>query len=572
MLNEEHARGPGIRRAALFFGPLAALALLSQIIATLLAPAGIYYPDSFCYVVLPHGAPCSGHPPGITLVWAIAGLGVLSEHRVLIGQAVLGIAAVVFLGWALRTVSSVGVAFTLAAAFAVLPLRLFFTRTLMTETVETFFVCLFLAAAAEVVRVARPRALLGWTLLASLALGGAASVHFAFLPVAIGLWLVLAVIVALRAPWSGLMSGRRLRGVAGVATASLLVVLGTVLPAALDEYRWYGTLSGNPVQGTTLAARWSPVLSCSVPPGSMPMTRVVIAAACQDRSWRSPTGITVDAMWNLPISNSLILGPDKRPATFAAVQGQLTGIVRRAMLAHPVEVAKQVLMSLVWQIGGTPYDDISGFHSASSNRSSGDWTLGVPSFPNEATWFGSATMTPISTQLRPMLELMSGTMRVAQVLLWLALGGCAVRLGGRLARRLRRWPVPIILGRRMIPGEARRWLTMDSAPLLGVLVGVATLLSGISVAIGSMPSFHYELPLTPFVLVILGLCLRRPGYADVPAPDMNCSGSTEMNSASDSAISVSPARTSAVMEILRPRHSVARARPISSTPSGVGLR
>jgi len=124
----------------------------------------------------------------------------------------------------------------------------------------------------------------------------------------------------------------------------------------------------------------------------------------------------------------------------------------------------------------------------------------------------------------------------------------------------------------MISGEARRWLTMDSAPLLGVLVGVATLLSGISVAIGSMPSFHYELPLTPFVLVILGLCLRRPGYADVPAPDMNCSGSTEMNSASDSAISVSPARTSAVMEILRPRHSVARARPISSTPSGVGLR
>ena len=49
--NEKHARRPGIRRAARFFGPLAVLALLSQVIATLVAPAGISYPDSFCYLV-----------------------------------------------------------------------------------------------------------------------------------------------------------------------------------------------------------------------------------------------------------------------------------------------------------------------------------------------------------------------------------------------------------------------------------------------------------------------------------------------------------------------------------------
>ncbi len=60
MSNEKHARRPGIRRAARFFGPLAVLALLSQVIATLVAPAGIYYPNSFCYVVLPHGAPSVG--------------------------------------------------------------------------------------------------------------------------------------------------------------------------------------------------------------------------------------------------------------------------------------------------------------------------------------------------------------------------------------------------------------------------------------------------------------------------------------------------------------------------------
>lgn len=528
-------------RTAGFFGLLGLVAGAVQVVAALLAPVGLYYPDAFCYVVVPKGAPCSGHPPGITMVWRILGLGVLSEHRVLVVQAVLGVASVLLLGWALRSRGSDRVALVLAGAFALLPLRLFFTRTLMTETVETFFICAFLAAAVQCTRPARWWSHVGWQLVASACLGAAASVHFAFLPVAIGLWVAMVAITTLQAPWVGLARGRRLPGIVGSSAVALLVLLATMLPAALDEHRWYGTLSGNPVQGTTLVARWSPLLGCTAPAGSLPMTRTVIAAACRDRTWASPPGKNVDAMWNPPISDSLLRGPDESAAQFAAVQGQLTAIVRSAMLAHPAAVVRQVVASLAWQVVGSPYDDVPGFHSAASDVATGDWTLGVPAFPNLATWFDGHPAGHHGGSIAPMLTVVSGTLRLAQVLLWLALAGSLVRLVQRWGRRRQGQRVDPLLDLRPLPGEGRRWLTMEAGPLLGVVAGTGLLLAGLATAVGSMPSFHYELPITPFVLVILGLCLTRPGYVEVPAPEVNCSGLTEMNSASDSAIRVSPA-------------------------------
>jgi hypothetical protein len=107
------------------------------------------------------------------------------------------------------------------------------------------------------------------------------------------------------------------------------------------------------------------------------------------------------------------------------------------MLAHPAAVVRQVAASLAWQVAGSPYDDVPGFHSAASDVATGDWTLGVPAFPNLATWFDGHPPRHHGGSIAPMLTVVSGTLRLAQVLLWLALAGSLVRLVQRWGRRRR---------------------------------------------------------------------------------------------------------------------------------------
>lgn len=452
-------------------------------------PHGLYFPDSWCYVIVRDGPPCMAHDPATGWFWSVGTLGIRSADAVLWLQAILGIATALVLYRILAVLATVRWAIAGACLFAVLPMQLLMERTFLSETIETAFIALALLAALSALRSAEVWRTMIWTGVVALSMGCALAVHTAFLLPAVATALVLVILLARRL-WA--TAARRGVVVVGLAVISIAGLVMPALPEAASYHRWYGVWTTDVAQGTFLLTRWAPLVSCEVPDATTPRARAEIKAACKVHSFGAPPGITQWLTWTSPFTYSAATAAEIRHEQVGRTEAQLRQAAIAGMADHSSAFVGQMLASLGWQVGGAPNDDLWQYRSPRQDRFV---STGSEIFTGFSQWFGPAGI-PRGRPGDPILiRSVAGTTRSGQVLLWVALGFGSWRL---VRRRLRRRPW---LAHRT-PRTSMAWV---------VTTMVAT--SMLAVAFGTYPVFRYWSPIIPALIVLAVLAVTRP-----PAP------------------------------------------------------
>ena len=480
-------------RGAIIVGLVAAII---RAITAVAQPHGLYFPDSWCYVIVRDGPPCMAHDPATGWFWSVGTLGIRSADSVLWLQGILGIATALMLYRILVVLSTVRWAIAGACLFAVLPVQLLMERTFLSETVETFFIVLGLLVGLSALRAAEAWRAAIWVGAAALSMGCALAVHAAFLLPALAASVVLVVLICRRL-WS--RQGRPGFMVLGLAAVTSLGLLVPALPEAASYHRWFGVWTTDVAQGTFLLTRWAPLVSCDIPPGTTPRAKAEITAACKVHSFGAPPGITPWLTWPSPVTYDASSPKRIAHERVGLTEAQLRQAAISGMTAHPVAFAGQMLASIGWQIGGAPNDDLWQYRSPKLDRFISPW---ADDFPDFTQWFGPDGI-PRGRPGAPILvAAVAGTTRSGQVLLWVCLGFGAWRLVRR--RRQRRPWLP-----HLTPRTSMAWVSTTM---------VAT--SMVAVAFGTYPVFRYWAPITPalIVLAVLSVTSRPKATAEVPTP------------------------------------------------------
>lgn len=473
------------------------VAIIARAIGTVVAPWALYFPDSWCYVITRAVRPCPSHEPAINGFWRLFTFGSLSETHVLWAQAILGVVTALLVTWTLLRVSRWWVAMVAGWVAAVLPLQIWLERSMLTETAETFFLALFLAASCSALRTRRAVLIVIWSAVAAAAVGCAAAVHTAALLPAVTLVVALVVFVLWQSANS--MPNRLLRYVA-LPAVCVVSMVGPTLPTLVSYHRWYSMWTTDPAQASFLVTRWSPIVDCTPPPGAMGRTHHVLRVVCTQRTFLSPPGWNQDLLWRPPLGNWALSLRKITPQEFATAQSQLLGAVERGIAAHPGAFLGQMWSSVVFQLTATPVNDLGDYRDPTIKLPRSGPLVDTIRFPNRASWFTRADETPrphIDSTLRTMV---SGTARVPQLLLWAAMLTSLVRAiiwGLSLLRRRRDGHGGLQLGR--APPSDR----VVIATLSSLLVATSLL----SVAFGTYPVFRYWSPLVPAILVLVALSI-----------------------------------------------------------------
>jgi hypothetical protein len=474
-----------VRWAALPIG----LAIVARIVVALTNPSGLYFPDSWCYVIRTDGPPCLAHDPAMGWWWSIGTFGIRSATSVLWFQAVLGVATVAVVYWTLTRIGRVWIAVAGASLLAVLPIQLLMERTFLTEAFETFAIAVGLAFALMAIRATKALRAVAALVAADAAFSCALSVHTAFLIPGLLTVFALSVLVLVRL-W-GLVEHRAPL----VVALPVLCVLGLLVPAipeAATYHRWFGVWTTDVAQGTFLLTRWSPIIPCALPAGATERATLEIKAACKLDAFGTPPGITQSATWRSPFTYGVINRRDIARERVAKTETQLTGVTLVAISKNPGPFALQMLASLGWQAAGLPVNDL--------------WQYRVPRpekltaaegrvFPNLTEWFGRDGIQANPHPDVSLLRANSGTTRAGQILLLAAILGGLVRLG----RRLRRGP----------PGQRFASLSLEHTPRTGLAV-ISSIMVGTSmltIAFGTYPVFRYWAPLIPALIILVALVL-----------------------------------------------------------------
>ena len=457
-------------------------------------PHGLYFPDSWCYVIVRDGPPCMAHDPATGWFWSVGTLGVRSADSVLWLQGILGILTALVLYRTLVVVSTVRWAIVGACLFAVLPVQLLMERTFLSETVETFFIALALLAGLSALRSIQLWRATIWVGVAALAMGCALAVHTAFLVPAVATGSVLALLVAWRR-WR--VVGRRWLLVAGLAGVTALGLVVPAVPEAASYHRWFGVWTTDVAQGTFLLTRWAPLVDCHAPSGTTPRARAEIKAACKVRSFGAPPGITQWLTWTAPFTYDASTPRQIALERVGRTEAQLRQAATAGITSHPAAFVGQLLASLGWQVGGAPNDDLWQYRSPRLDRFV---SPGSEAFPGFSQWFGPSGIPKGRPTDALLIRAAAGTTRSGQVLLWVIL----VAGGWRFVRRRQR---------------RRPWLPrLTARTATGWLTSTMIITSMVAVAFGTYPVFRYWSPIVPalIVLAVLSLTSRTAPDPDWP--------------------------------------------------------
>ena len=449
-------------------------------------PHGLYFPDSWCYIIDRPGAPCMAHDPAMGWFWAVGTLGTRSAASVLWLQAVLGVATALILYRTLLIVTRARWAVAGASLFAVLPVQLLLERTFLTETFETFALVVGLLAAVNALRTDGPWRAFLWTAVAGASMGCALAVHTAFLVPGLISGAVLVILVV-RRQWRRTSARAVLIG--GMSTVMVLGLLLPAAPEAVTYHDWFGVWTTDVSQGTFLLTRWAPLVSCHVPEDSTPRARAEIRAACKVNSFGAPPGITQWMTWTSPFTYGLSTRHDVKHEQVARTESQLQAVAIAGIMSHRSAFAGQMLASLGWQLVGAPNDDLWQYRSPRLDRFISPWAV---VFPNFSQWFGPKGIPADRPEDPQLIRAAAGTTRAGQVLLWTVLVAGSWRLVRR--RRIKKPWFP-----RLTPRTSMGWLT-------------ATMIASsmLAVAFGTYPVFRYWSPIMPALIVLCALALTRP--------------------------------------------------------------
>ena len=459
------------------------VALGVRLVVAAIQPHGLYFPDSWCYVIKAEGPPCMAHDPAVGWFWSVGTFGVRSAASVLWLQAVLGIATALVLYRTLLLLSAVRWAVAGGCLFALLPVQLLMERTFLSETVETFFLALALLAALGALRAGDSWRALAWTAVSGGSMGCALAVHTAFLLPGLVTGAILVGLVLWRR-WRALVHKAAL--LVGLSAAMVLGLLLPAVPEAVAYHRWFGVWTTDVSQGTFLLTRWAPLVPCRVPVGTTPRARAEILTACSVHSFGAPPGITQWITWTSPFTYGVRSRQDIAREQVARTESQLQQVATRAIASHRSAFAGQMLASLGWQLVGLPYDDLWQYRSPRLDRFVSPWAT---VFPNFSQWFGPSGIPAGRPEDRTLVRAAAGTTRAGQILLWVAMAFGAWRFARR--RRLHKaWFV------RLTPRTA-----------MGVLTTTMVLTSMVAVAFGTYPVFRYWAPVMPALIVLAVLAV-----------------------------------------------------------------
>ena len=462
-------------RGALIVG---LVAVTTRAIVALAQPHGLYFPDSWCYVIERPGPPCMAHDPATGWFWTVGTFGMRSASSVLWLQGILGIATALVLYRILVALSSWRWAVAGACLFAVLPVQLLMERTFLSETVETFLLAVALLAALGALRSLTAGCAVLMAAVASLAMGGALAVHTAFLLPAVATGVMLIVLVARHL---SKRSARRWLMSVALAIVTLLGLLLPALPEAATYHRWFGVWTTDVSQGTFLLTRWAPLVTCHVPAGTTPRAKQEIKAACRIHSFGTPPGITQYMTWTAPFTYGASTSERIAAEQVGRTEAQLRSTATTGMLAHPGAFAGQLLDSVGWQLVGAPVNDLWQYRSPRFDRFV---SPGAEIMPNFTQWFGPAGIPRVRPGDSALKRAAAATTRGGQILLWVILGLGAWRFARRRQHHKPWFP-------RLTPRTGMGWLTTT-------MVGT----SMAAVAFGTYPVFRYWSPIMPALIVL----------------------------------------------------------------------
>jgi hypothetical protein len=463
------------------------VAAVAQVVAIATAPRALYFPDSYCYVSWSY---CPNHSPNVSLLWQVMTLGVMTEVAVLTLQALLVVAGSLLLTGALRKLAPTWVAVAAGCLFAAYPMNLLLERVLMPETLQTFFLVLFLFAASRSFTTPTLRRQLAFGALGMVALGLLASVHASVLVAALLAAGAFAAALALRLRRRGHLSSVP-RLVGALAVAGLLVVL-PIVPVSVRMHSTFGTWSPNPTSGTYLAATWAPLLSCPTATSPTdPLAREMLGDLCRIRTFTPMPGLDQQVLftepWNpawLAFSGSTPIGTPITKATFRQTQAAMSQAAIDGILSHPLRFGHEVARSLWWQAVGPLAPPFPPFH---------EW-LGPPvdqvGYPTISSFLAGAKHGGPPDEDHVLVAVANHTDRLAQALLWTAALGGLVRVGLALRRRRRGRPFRLEASARVA---------------LGLLATALTAAALLTVAIGGHPAGRYTVASVPPLLVLCAL-------------------------------------------------------------------
>ena len=293
----------------------------------------------------------------------------------------------------------------------------------MAESTETFFVCLFLVTAAESFRSITLVRMAAWSIAASASLGIAAALHDEFLRTRHNCLDLhdcsagLAGITHRRRNDQKTVSCRRRYSVTSNSR-----YLPSV-PIVTDYHNWYGIWTADPIEGALLTFDWAPLVSCTTPPAATDATRAVVHLACVHKKFEYP-GSLLDLVYLPSVQSTIHLAPDGKQR-FAKTERQLLGIAQRAIESHPVAFSREIARGVYWQLFRPPSNSLFRYTNAwtSGSASSIFTEADLPSFLNYHEWFSGSVVRSNSSPAPGLRRAVSATLRLPQLLLWLAIIG-----------------------------------------------------------------------------------------------------------------------------------------------------
>lgn len=460
------------------FALVGIVALLSRLVLFAFSAPGIYFSDSWDYIVTASGqagSPSRFHSPFLYRVWTLGTFGSPDAASVLWFQLVLGVGTTVIVFAIVRLFTEKKLAMLWALLCSLLPAQLFAERSFLTETTTSFLIAL---AVMCLIFIAPQRRLVinaGLAFVAFAAAGCMVAVRPALQVVGLTLFASISYrLVRLRTGGRDL----RMRLTQKLAVISVGCVIGLVPCAYLAS--WYESSYNNfsiaPGQAIDLFARWGSLVPCSEATAHQGPVREAVLEVC-DQPFAAMPGSGTNAIWSEDSTLSwLMQSPDPQ----VAEEQELKSIALQAMMSHPSRVAGEMTRSIVWQLSGPPYVASDLYHNGSRwlHLRTSDGVKRVV-----AHWFGDRAH-PTDTHV-PLLGAVESTARVPQ-LFFALFGLLSLPVWVRSLRRHRRGD-PVVRLPRGLVGAAS-------------LVVVASVLT---TALGGIPSFRYWTPVWPCLTVLV---------------------------------------------------------------------
>lgn len=464
--------------APLQFAIVGIVALVSRLALAPPAMGGVYFSDSWDYIVNASGragSPSRFHSPFIYRVWNVGTLGHPDGVSVLWFQLALGVCTTLIVFAVVRLFTEKKLAMIWALLCSLLPAQLFAEHSYLTETTSTFLVAL---AVMCLIFITPKRSLVSNASLAFVAFA-AAGCMVAVRPALQVVGLTLFASIAYRLVRITISARDvRMRVTQKLAIVSVGCVIG-LLPCA-NLASWYdaayNSYSIAPGQSIDLFARWGSLVPCSEASAHEGIVREAVLEVC-DQPFASMPGSGTNTIWNGDSSLGWLM---QSTTPQVAEELALKRIAMRAMTSHLSAVIGEMTRSVVWQLSGSPYVASDLYHDGSqwlNLRTSDDVKHVV------VDWMGDRVVS--TDESVPLLGAVEATTRVPQ--LFLALFGLlSLPVWVRGFRRHRRGDPVVRLPRGLVSAAS-------------LVIGASIL----TTALGGIPSFRYWTPIWPCLAVLV---------------------------------------------------------------------